>query len=264
MPSFALIADPHLPEDPGRVLHGSQPSVHFDEVVTQIVRQSVDRVFILGDCAADEGLPGDYAALVEKLAPVLERNIPVHAIPGNHDRPDHLADALAAAWIRPDWSGLPARVEMTEADWLLLDTSLPEGEVAGEVAENDFCWLDQNLRPGHPSILLGHHHPESPDRPEVDPGIGLRNSSRFIEWLDQCPTASASVFGHTHRWHVGRSPSGVCLVNLPAAGFAFDPHEPVGWVLGELDTDSLHLLIQTVTGSPRPRRSRFRIPLRRG
>ena len=155
-----------------------------------------DAAIFTGDLT-DGGLPEEYAALRELLAPL---TMPLYLVPGNHDA----RDALRAAF--PDHEYLrqsPRYIQYAIEDYPLrivaADTVIP-GETGGELCEERLAWLDRALAraPDRPTVVALHHPPfrtfiEYMDR------HGLRNPAALEAVIRRHPQVEALLCGHVHR-----------------------------------------------------------------
>jgi 3',5'-cyclic AMP phosphodiesterase CpdA len=243
-----LLADLHIDADPAWGRYGGEPARQLRKIVAEVREARVDAVVVAGDCASRSGEPGDYERLEEILAPLAEAGIPVLAVPGNHDDRERMRERF------------PRRILETGAvTWLLADTCRGAGEVSGEFRDGERAWVESRLTGRGPVILVGHHHPEDPGRGDVEPGIGLVETPRFLAWLDGCPGLAAYVHGHSHAWRLGRTDGGKALVNLPSTAFAFRPGQPLGWVRAEVGEASVRCTLRGLEGRQAGEGSRWEI-----
>src|SRR3954469_13093241 len=81
---FALLSDIHIHVDPGFVFKSKVTTTdmwkNLQQVSSEILALSSrpSAIFINGDCAFHQGLPGDYMTLVEGLAPLQTAKFPIH------------------------------------------------------------------------------------------------------------------------------------------------------------------------------------------
>lgn len=253
---WALLADTHIAADPELVVRGAKLSEHLSRVVADILAEEipVQGVLINGDCAFDDGQPGDYTLLAELLAPLGEAGIPVHLTLGNHDDRVHFRAAFAAAaGISPLESHHVGVLETPFADWILVDTLRYVNQVEGELGEAQLAWLAERLaaHPDRPAIVFGHHYPEVV-RTDVIPGdpppriTGLVDSEAFLELLTEQAAAKAYVYGHSHRWSLDEDEAGLHRANLPPVAYVFSEEQPNGWVRATLESDGCTLELRAL------------------
>ena len=126
-------------------------------------------VLLTGDLTYD-GNPAEYECVRELLEPL---EMPVHPIPGNHDRRENLRDAFS------DHPGIAAAGEFLDyvvdcgpVRVLNLDTQI-EGEAGGAIGAKRIDWIERELGLlDGPSILAMHHAPVGVGLSEFDE-IGL-------------------------------------------------------------------------------------------
>ena len=116
---------------------------------------------------------------------------------GNHDA-YHGGTYAAQPTQRVDLDGLTVAV---------LDTTHP-GHTPGQVTAEQLEWLDDLAGSAdRPVLLLGHHHPWSPDsneRPSSYFGILPDDSERLVAVVARHPGILGYAAGHTHRNRVRR------------------------------------------------------------
>ncbi|MEM8495473.1 MAG: metallophosphoesterase, partial [Planctomycetota bacterium] len=178
-----------------------------------------------GDAAYDTGEAGDYQQLESALSLLLQDDVPVHVLLGNHDDRDKFQAHVdnARVWLekhervgeesRSDMSVEPPS-ELTNkyvriigandgsryCDWLLLDSLRIVDETPGELEAAQLAWMDEALgrSPDRPAIIVVHHPPipdDDPDRP-----FALQDHEAFWAIVEQHPNVKAVLHGHTHRW----------------------------------------------------------------
>ncbi len=153
-----------------------------------------DAVLLTGDLT-ECGLAEEYAVLAEMLARLLA--VPVHVIPGNHDRRERLLAGLpgvrqADGFVQYAVDGLPVRLVM-------LDTVVP-GAGHGELCRRRLDWLDATLAaaPERTTLLAMHHPPFVSGIAHMD-GIMLREPERLRAVLERHTQVRRIVCGHHHR-----------------------------------------------------------------
>lgn len=220
------ITDTHLMGDPQaamrgvvtleslrRTLRGAQPEL-----------EAADAVLLTGDVVHDDA--DGYAWIRAELG-ALDK--PVLCIPGNHDDPALMRDALPGAPFRHCG-------HHDFADWrvVMLDSTLP-GEAAGELSPGELSRLEAALGAGCPrhALIVLHHQPVPVGSPGLD-SVGLRNSAALLDTVARLPPARALLCGHVHQESVrlaGALPAfstpSTCVQFLPGSpGFAFDTRGP--------------------------------------
>lgn len=225
---LALISDTHLAADPRQHSGPQVPADNLKVVVADILAQlrPPEGVVINGDLAHREGRPGDYATLLDVIAPLRKANIPVHLVLGNHD--DRRAFREAVRGVVP----VESKVEEKQVGgfnalghrFLMLDSLDKIDATPGRLGAAQLAWLGRELDEykGLPTLLFVHHHLRSKKIPGLVDDAALLDVIRPRAWV------KGVVVGHTHRWQHARE-DGVHLVNLPAVAFVFQPDQPLGY-----------------------------------
>jgi 3',5'-cyclic AMP phosphodiesterase CpdA len=243
---FALLSDIHISADRNRIARGINLVEHFVRMRDEILalRPRPAAVLVAGDCAFNEGLPGDYALLRELTGPLRRAGLAPHLVMGNHDRRDELWHAFPEC--KPHEQGLPpdrhvAVVESPHANWFLLDSMDGPKTVGGRLGEAQLRWLAAALdaRRDRPAVVVAHHYPELLGK------NGLVDSDALFQMLLPRKQVKAFVFGHSHRWSTTVH-EGLHLVNLPTVAYVFDKKQPVGWVDAELRRDGMTLRLNAL------------------
>src|SRR5437867_2994612 len=174
---FALLSDIHIHVDPA-FLHKSKVAVtdmwkNLQRVSSEILGLSSrpSAIFINGDCAFHEGLPGDYMTLVEGLAPLRAAKFPIHLALGNHDDRANFWEVLPADEARKndldDHHALFVAAE--RANFFILDSLKITDKVSGILGQKQLDWLAAALdaHSEKPAIVFVHHNPD--EKGKLDP-----------------------------------------------------------------------------------------------
>ncbi|WP_112247281.1 metallophosphoesterase [Kribbella monticola] len=186
---IAHLSDPHL--------DGSADAGDRLRQVTSYLREfsrPVDVVLVTGDLA-DHGLAEEYA----EFAAELTLDVPVLALPGNHDVSAPLRTGLASYVGTPAGVGHPVHQvhDVGPARFVLLDTSVP-GEDYGLLSDESLAWLSGVLAEpvDGPLFVAFHHPPNKLDHPVLDQWI-LKSGEAFADVLRGKPI-TALLAGHVH------------------------------------------------------------------
>ncbi|MGK8521974.1 metallophosphoesterase [Nocardia asteroides] len=156
------------------------------------LRRRPDAILVTGD-VTESGKPEQYAEA--KLA--FDAEIPVFAIPGNHDDRAGFRTALLG---EPSSDAPINRVHRVGALTIaLLDSSVP-GEAGGRLAEETYRWLGDVLDAapaGKPILLALHHPPAHLFSPIVD-AISLADPHRLADLVAGDARIVGVLTGHAH------------------------------------------------------------------
>ena len=187
------------------------------EHVCALDGQKPDMIVVTGDIA-DSGDEKAYLMVYEALSSF---NVPVYAVPGNHDRRDRMVRILKG-WTIPNPQTAPFlcyAVQTEEARLLFLDTLNP-GSHAGHMRDAELAWLDNELQSNKnvPTLIFMHHPPFITGLPAMDEPFENREQMRTV--LMKAPWARLCC-GHMHRpiftvW------AGVPCVTAPAASMQIE------------------------------------------
>jgi len=207
---IAQVSDPHVGTGPD----GEASAMALRQAVDAVCRLDPAPIAVLltGDLTA-AGQPDEFELVRELLGPL---TMPVHPIPGNHDRreamrsafSDHLDIAAADGPLDYAVDCGPVRV-------LNIDTWI-EGEAGGAIGADRIAWIERALTTakGRPTILAMHHAPVGVGLDEFDE-IGLAQEDRdaLRELFERGPAPELIVTGHIHRAataQIGHVPVFVC------------------------------------------------------
>ena len=220
------ITDTHLMGDPAAAMRGVVTLESLRRTLAAVHSElaAADAVLLTGDVVHDDA--EGYGWIRDALGALGK---PVLCIPGNHDDPELMREALPAAPFRHCG-------HHDFGDWriVMLDSTL-RGDAAGELAPGELARLEAALGagcPGHALVVL-HHQPVPVGSPGLDT-VGLRNSAALLDTLARLPAARALLCGHVHQESVrlaGTLPAfstpSTCIQFLPGSpGFAYDTRGP--------------------------------------
>ena len=208
--SIAQISDPHV----GLHADASDSIDCLERAVAAVAEMNPAPVAVLftGDLTYD-GNPAEYERVRELLEPLA---MPVHPIPGNHDRRENLRRAfsdhpgIAGAGAYLDYAADcgPVRV-------INLDTQV-ERSAGGAIGTERIGWIERELEAasGRATILAMHHAPVGVGLAEFDE-IGLAQEDRdaLRDLFERGPAPELIVCGHIHRAttaQIGRVPVFIC------------------------------------------------------
>jgi Icc protein len=156
-----------------------------------------DVVVITGDLT-ESGMPAEYA----NMAALIRRHLPmpVHVIPGNHDRRDNFRRALGfLPGVTTDPEYVQYAVDDHAVRLVMLDTVV-FGHGHGELRDEQLAWLDRTLAaaPDKPTMIGMHHPPFACGIAHMD-RIALRDPEAFAAVVARHRQVRRIVCGHHHR-----------------------------------------------------------------
>jgi len=159
-------------------------------MLQQVRLLNPDLLLASGDLSED-GSRASYEALQKYFKPL---DIPVLALPGNHD------DASLLAAVFP---GSPVdSIGVSEhGSWQIirLNSCLPgrpEGRLSDEVLMELEDFLESHKQ--WPKLVAVHHHPVTVGSPWIDK-YRLFDPEAFLQIVDKYPDVKAVVWGHVHQ-----------------------------------------------------------------
>ena len=211
------LTDPHLVGDPAAEMRGVRTLDTLRRVLRGAAAEiaAADALLLTGDLVHDDA--GGYARIREELGGL---GRPVLCIPGNHDDPRLLREAL------PD----PPFRHLGHHDFgawrvVMLDSTIA-GEAAGELSPGELGRLAAALAPGSPphALVALHHQPLPVGSAGLD-GVGLRNSAALQAMVAGLPTVRALLGGHVHQESDQRI-GAVRVLTSPSTCMQFRPRAP--------------------------------------
>jgi len=188
------ITDSHIHRDPDTIYKGLDPRVSFETVIKVAREQDwrADLVVLTGDMSHD-GSPESYEFLRDAMLTFAP--IPVYHLPGNHDQVDVMQAVMRGG-------NLSTNRHVVVDGWqiILLDSCLPEDEVAGELSRQELEFMCNCLEkhPYQPALVCLHHQPVDVGSAWIDT-IGLSNKKDFNGMLRRYPQVKAVLWGHVHQ-----------------------------------------------------------------
>lgn len=205
---FATVNDVHFGEVECGVIEGFEmgpvftsaegadpyPEVMNRGAIAEILAIDPAAVVAKGDLTS-HGTLDEYEQFVAAYGGALGERL--HHVRGNHDA--YLGESFAA--------DAPFTVEIPGVTIAVLDTVIP-GQTTGQVTADQLEWLDAVAADSDGNVLvLGHHHPWSPDSRTREPGyfgINPDDSEQLVSLVARRPSVLGYFAGHTHRNRVRR------------------------------------------------------------
>lgn len=207
------ISDPHLFADPAGELRGVNTLAALRGVLDDVRGRQIryDAVLCTGDIVNDE--PEGYGHFARELARLGK---PVYCLPGNHDDPALLREALERAPFQ-----VCGHVDIGAWRIILLDSCV-RGQAGGRLAPAELARLDAALRDSSSyAMVCVHHHPVPMSSRWLD-ALGIENAAALFEVLDAHPQVRALCWGHVHQ-NFDERRRGVRLLATPSTGAQFLP-----------------------------------------
>lgn len=220
------ITDSHLFADRNSQLLGINTRATFNAVLDHAAASNLqpERILATGDISQDGNEPAyDYF-----LQQVNKWQIPVHALPGNHDLSSSLYTKLGAV--------SDPVIDCGAWRIIMLDTSIA-GSPKGNLATDQLDLIADNCNTNQYILLAMHHNPIPMQSQWLDT-MQIQNSRQLLELTAKLSNIKAMVWGHVHQayddWlELGKqrirmlaTPS-TCFQFLPqSADFALDPIMP--------------------------------------
>jgi 3',5'-cyclic AMP phosphodiesterase CpdA len=156
------------------------------------LRHRPDAILLTGD-VTDAGKPDQYA----EARMALQADIPVYAIPGNHD--DRVAFRTTLLGEPASNAPINHAHEVGELTVALMDSSIP-GEPGGRLTDETYDWLRGVLAaaPADAPVLLALHHPPAQLFSPVIDEISLTEPDRLAELVAADERIVGVVTGHAH------------------------------------------------------------------
>ena len=211
------ITDTHLHASADARLRGVDTACTLAAVLEHAYsdrRWPPDAIVATGDIVHDEGLAA-YKRFRSTLAGF---DLPVLCVPGNHDDPTLMRDALEAA---PFTVGGTFR--LGSWSFVLLDTTIADEE-GGRLGKRRLAALDASLtlEAGRQIMICMHHHPVPMGSAWLDEGC-VEDGPALFELLDAHPNVRCVVWGHVHQ-AFDRRRGRVRLLSAPSTCMQFQPN----------------------------------------
>lgn len=194
---IAQISDLHI-KRPSTIAYGRvDTAAALSRCVVELNRFTPrpDLVVISGDLA-DTPAKEEYNHLKAQLMPL---EIPLVAIPGNHDDRTLMRAALPNQGYAQASGALNLSRAVGDLDILLIDSSVP-GAPHGEIEASTLTWLDAALAASatRPALLFLHHPPFVTGIGHMD-AQNLRNADELAAILRRHKRVRLVAAGHVHR-----------------------------------------------------------------
>ncbi|MCY4022038.1 MAG: metallophosphoesterase [Anaerolineaceae bacterium] len=199
--TFVHISDSHVLTDPTRRgWHRGPPLPGAEALVREIetLPAPVDFVLHSGDVNHDPEQEDEYRLSLELYR---QLSVPVHFLPGNHDRSRWLQRVLRG--VEDPGPHADQEFEAGGVQFLLLDSSVTDADINeghGRLEPEQLAWLEERCAApdSRPLVVALHHHPLAIDVTWLDDLI-LRNGGALHEILLLARRRLRCVlYGHIH------------------------------------------------------------------
>lgn len=207
------LTDTHIHVDPAVRYEGLDTEASLRACVERVLNEGAqpDGLLLTGDLV-DDPLPEAYARLRAALARLRG---PLWCIPGNHDDPQIMAQALADGRFRTETLAFLG-------GWrLLMLSSWVPGQAGGRLSEQTLAFVEETLARGPvcPTLVAVHHPPVALGSPWMD-AMGLADGEALLARATAGRGVRAVVFGHAHQaFETERA--GVRVLGTPSTGVQF-------------------------------------------
>lgn len=155
----------------------------------------IDLVLVTGDLT-DHGTHEEFAEFRRLIEPL---DLPMIAVPGNHDDRETMRAAFNNMPWMPSEGPINIRVDLEDVTLLALDT-LVDGAPHGELSKATLDWLEKMIADvDQRSVLLAMHHPPVASGITLMDRQGLRNSEELAAIITNADKNFRIVAGHLHR-----------------------------------------------------------------
>lgn len=177
----------------------------------------ISALLVTGD-VTDDGAPESYALFREIIAPL---DLPILAVPGNHDAREPMRRAFADTGLMPEAGQLDWICDLPGLRVIGLDT-LVEGQGGGALDATTLYFLADALEtaPDGPIVVALHHPPFRCGIGFMD-AIGLSDAGALDAILQRAGRDVRLVCGHIHHTQFA-SVGGCPALSAPAVCSTFD------------------------------------------
>lgn len=196
---IAQVSDTHIVPHGERLAGRLDSRKRLEFIVDRILQLDTrpDCVLLTGDLT-DRGTTQAYEILRATLAPL---EVPLYAIPGNHDDREQMRAAFADfAWMpRAIGSRLYYEADLGRFVLMALDSLVPR-EPHGMLGEDQLDWLAQRLSAAQARrVLIMVHHPPVNGGIAVMDAMKLRDAKALGDLVRRHPNIERVICGHMHR-----------------------------------------------------------------
>jgi 3',5'-cyclic-AMP phosphodiesterase len=211
------ITDTHLCAGSDAMMLGINPRDSFTDVVDLVRQQQkqIDCILCTGDISQDASVVAYqyfYEVISSFAAPQLW-------LPGNHDLPDNIVQAVGA-----DNDCLSKVYSIGRWDIVMLDSSLRD-HTHGSLSDTELAFLDEALSKSQDrgqNILVCVHHNPVPVQARWLQNVCLWNSEDLFKIIDKYEQVQGVLCGHVHQ-DLQIERKGVTVMATPSTCIQFHP-----------------------------------------
>ncbi len=209
------ITDSHIFKDENGKLLGLETRNSLKAIIEDIQKKNINADLILatGDISQDQSVES-----YQFFSEIMDRiETPVCWLPGNHDDVMLMADHLVAENISP-----AKIINLGKWQLILLDSSV-SGKVYGCLGEEQRAFLQKSLFSSQSEYLMPvlHHHPVDTNCQWLD-ALGLEDSDKLFELLDNSSNVKGLLWGHIHQIH-DQYRGNIRMLATPSSSVQFKP-----------------------------------------
>lgn len=187
------LTDLHLLGDESGEIYDVNTALSLRRVLQQARSESgwpPDAILVTGDIADDRSAEA-YGHFRNQLRGL---GVPVHCLPGNHDRP-----ALMVTLLDGDGFRYCGRAELGDWAIVMLSSHLP-ADPSGLVSQAELERLEAELGAcaGRPALVCLHHPPLPVGSAWLD-AVGLRNGPELVAVIERHANTRVVLSGHVHQ-----------------------------------------------------------------
>jgi Icc protein len=220
---LAQISDCHLSARADTPYRGLSADAGLAAVFKAVATWQPDALMLTGDLSED----GSAASYQRLAAQVGQLDIPVCALPGNHDVPELMQRYFPHGPYQGPWL-------QQAGDWkLVMLNSARPGRIDGCINGDDLLRVNECLEGDDPALLALHHQPIAMGSPWIDKYM-LDQPQALLDCVASHSQLKAVVWGHVHQAFEAQigtvrfmSAPSTAANSLPAnARFTLDPAGP--------------------------------------
>ncbi len=197
---FLVFSDLHF-QEPGKTIIGLDPRARFEAALAHAMAHHPDaeRIVILGDLT-HHGHRVQYETLRDAL---IETDLPITYLLGNHDKRDAFLDVFPEADVTPSGHVQSAQ-KIGAAHLITLDTldgpPYPDGHHSGLLCKDRLDWFERAIADaGDAQIIVAMHHPAFLTGFSGMDDIRLKDDDRFWRIIESARGPVQMLCGHVHR-----------------------------------------------------------------